>query len=93
MSELLTIGLLIIFLVHLAAFTWLTFRHKRSDYLLASLAFLALVLSTAVRTWWPDLDLRGQDLHVWLRALGWIATAAAAFLFIKYKIKPKKALE
>ena len=82
--------LLVVFMVHLAVFFRLTLRHKRSDFLLATIAFLALVLSTALRQWWPEIGLGGHGLHAWLRVLAWAATAAAAFVFIKNKIKLRK---
>jgi hypothetical protein len=90
MPKQLIIFILVVFMVHLVVFFRLTLRHKRSDFLLATIAFLSLVLSTALRLWWPGIGLGGHELHAWLRVLAWCATAAAAFIFIKNKIKLRK---
>jgi 4-amino-4-deoxy-L-arabinose transferase-like glycosyltransferase len=91
MTQHLALFLLIIFSVHLLIFLRLTFRHKRSQFLLATIAFLALVLSNALRLWRPQLDLAGHDPHVWLRCMAWIATTGSVVLFVRNKVKLKKA--
>lgn len=83
--------LLIVFTVHLLIFLRLTFRHKRSQFLLAAIAFLALVVSYALRLWRPQLDLAGHDPHFWLRCMAWTATMGSAALFIRSKVKFRKA--
>jgi 4-amino-4-deoxy-L-arabinose transferase-like glycosyltransferase len=91
MTQHLALLLLIVFTVHLLIFLRLTLRHKRSQFLLATIAFLALVVSYALRLWSPHLDLAGHDPHVWLRSMAWVATAGSAVLFVRNKAKLKKA--
>ena len=91
MPKPLIIFMLAVFMVHLVVFFRLSLRHKRSDFVWATIAFLALVLSTGLRLWWPEIGLGGHELHVWLRVFAWGATAAAVFLYIKDKIKLRKA--
>jgi 4-amino-4-deoxy-L-arabinose transferase-like glycosyltransferase len=91
MTQNVALFLLIVFTVHLLIFLRLTFRHKRSYFLLAAIAFLALVVSNALHLWRPQLDLAGHDPHVWLRVTAWIATAGSAVLFLRGKFKFKKA--
>jgi hypothetical protein len=92
MTEPIAIFLFVIFTVHLLVFVRLTVRHKRSDFLLATVAFLALVLSSALRLWRPEMSLAGHDPHAWLRILAWGATAAAAVLFIRNKVRARAKL-
>ena len=90
MTQHIPIFLLIIFSIHLVVFLRLTFRHKRSDFLLAAIAFLAMVLSSSLRLWRPEMDLAGYDPYAWLRILAWGATAAAAIQFVRHRAKFRK---
>jgi uncharacterized membrane protein YwaF len=91
MTQHFALFLLIVFTAHLLIFLRLTFKHKRSQFLLAAIAFLALVVSNALRLWRPQLDLAGHDPHVWLRFVAWIATLGSVVMFVRNKIKLKKA--
>jgi 4-amino-4-deoxy-L-arabinose transferase-like glycosyltransferase len=82
--------LLIVFTIHLLIFLRLTFRYRQSQYLLATITFLALVVSSALRLWRPQLNLAGHDPHTWLRFVAWSATAGSAIQVIRKKMKPKK---
>jgi hypothetical protein len=55
------------------------------------MAFTALALSNALRLWRPGIDLAGHDPHAWLRFMAWCATAGSAVLFIRDKVKLRKA--
>jgi 4-amino-4-deoxy-L-arabinose transferase-like glycosyltransferase len=87
MTQHIALFLLIIFSVHLLIFLRLTFKHKRSQFLLAAIAFLALVVSNALRLWRPQLDLAGHNPHIWLRFVAWIATMGSVALSIRNKVK------
>jgi asparagine N-glycosylation enzyme membrane subunit Stt3 len=91
MTQHLALFLLIIFSVHLLIFLRLTFKHKRSQFLLATMTFTALALSNALHLWRPGLDLAGHDPHAWLRFMAWCATAGSVVLFIRDKVKLRKA--
>jgi hypothetical protein len=82
--------LLIVFTVHLLIFLRLTFRHRQSQYLLATIAFLALVVSSALRLWRPQLNLAGHDPHIWLRIMAWSATLGSAVMTIRNIMKLRK---
>ncbi len=91
MPQYITIFLLILFSVHLLIFLCLTFKHKRIQFLLATIAFTALALSNALRLWRPGMILAGYNPHAWLRFMAWSASAGSAALFIRNKLKLKKA--
>lgn len=81
-----TIFLLILFSIHLLVFLRLTFKHKRVQFLLATMAFTALALSNALRLWRPGIILAGHNPIVWLRFMAWSASAGSAALFIRDKV-------
>ncbi len=91
MPQYITIFLLILFSVHLLIFLRLTFKHKRIQFLLATIAFIALTLYNALRLWRPGMILAGHNPFIWLRFMAWSASAGSATLFIRKKFKMKKA--
>ncbi len=91
MTQYFTIFLLILFSVHLMIFLHLTFKHKQIQFLLATIAFTALALSNALRLWRPGMILAGHNPYVWLRFMALSASAGSAALFIRKKLKLKKA--
>lgn len=90
MSPLISKALLILFTVHLVVFLCMTIKHRRFDFLLASITFLALALSNGLRLWRPNFGLAGHSPFIWLRAIAWSSTAAA--FVARAKFKKKKAL-
>lgn len=89
MPQYITIFLLILFSIHLMIFLHLTFKHKRIQFLLATIAFTALALSNALRLWRPGIILAGHNPYVWLRFMAWSASAGSAALFIRKKLQLK----
>lgn len=87
MTQYLAIVLLIIFSVHLLIFLRLTLKYKRSQFLLATMAFTALAISNALRLWRPGLDLAGHNPRTWLRLMAWSASTGSVTLFIRDKVK------
>ena len=91
MTQYITVFLLILFTIHLLVFLRLTFKHKRIQFLLATIAFTALALSNALRLWRPGMILAGHNPFAWLRLMAWSSSAGSVALFIRNKVKLKKA--
>jgi hypothetical protein len=87
MMHYITIFLLILFSIHLLVFLRLTFKHKRTQFLLATIAFTLLTLSNALRLWRPGMILAGHNPFAWLRFIALSSTAGSVALFIRNKVK------
>lgn len=87
MTQYITIFLLVLFSIHLLVFLHLTFKHKRIQFLLATISFTALALSNALRLWRPAMNLAGHNPFVWLRFMALSALMGSAVLSIRNRVK------
>jgi len=71
-------ALLVVFLVHLAAFAWLGIRRRQAYYAALVVTFTLLSLTMALRIFAPDLNLvEGVSLASALRVAAWMAAAVS----------------
>lgn len=85
MPNALPIILMVIFMAHLAVFSWLAFKHKKSYHILAVITFLLLLFSSAQRNWWPGMTPYGWPLDDYMRWGAWAFTVLALVFFIRHK--------
>ncbi len=83
------ISLLFIFIIHLAAFTRLALKQKKSYQRMAAATFALLAAGYALRIWWPDWQLGGNSLHTGFRHAAWISSGATLLLFLRRKIQKR----
>lgn len=77
MAEGLSVGLLVVFLIHLVVFGVLAIRRREGYYLALVVTFTLLSLSLGARLWGAELMVAGQPLAVWLRWAAWLAAAVS----------------
>lgn len=72
-----SIVLLLVFVVHLAAFAWLAIQRRQGYYIALVVTFALLIAAIGVRLTVPNLVLGELPLHSALRYLAWAAAAVS----------------
>jgi general stress protein CsbA len=69
--------LLIVFGIHLVAFSVLWFRRRQAYYVALVVTFLLLTASAGTRLWHVDWTIGELELTNWLRFAAWAAAAVS----------------